>query len=231
LLVAGGSGGVDIGGTMGLNMVPHHPNFEHWLRESPAASLLGALTGSATMRYWQDAVFIKRAGSQDDGTPWHNDYCTWPFKGEQLPILWIALTDVGADDAPLVTLRGSHLDPWRYYSPMSPPGLAVTDEYHAWEELLAKPQSPNAVLDRWIVSAGDALVMHPKLIHSSESTPPHSGGRRVSFSTRWLGDDAIWAPDPYTFRIEVLLADARMRHGEPPPTSLFPIVWAACAYD
>jgi hypothetical protein len=224
LRVAGGAGGVQVGGTMALHAVPHDPVLERWVHESPAAALAGEITGSRLMRYWQDAIFIKQGGG-DDGTPWHNDYCTWPFRGEKLPILWIALTDVGPEDAPLVTVRGSHTDPWRYYSPMSQPGLPVTDEYHAWDELLARPTAPGSVRDTWCVRAGDALLMHAKLIHCSEPRRASQPGRRVSFSTRWLGDDAIWFPDAYSYRIEPLHADPRMRSGEPPPATLFPPVW------
>jgi ectoine hydroxylase-related dioxygenase (phytanoyl-CoA dioxygenase family) len=228
LSVSGGTGGVTVGGTMAMHVVPHDPVFEEWIRESPAAALVGDVVGARHLRYWQDAVFIKE-GRGDDGTPWHNDYCTWPFAGERLPILWIALDDVGPEDAPLVTVRGSHTDPWRYYSPMSPPGLAVTDQYHAWDELLAKATNPDAVLDVWTVRAGDALVMHSKLIHCSRPRTSAKPGRRTSFSTRWLGDDAIWAPDPYTFRIEKLLAHPRMVPGRAPPDELFPIVWRRAA--
>jgi hypothetical protein len=229
LLVAGGSGGVDVGGTMGLYMAAHDPVFEHWARESGAAAITGQLSGSRQMRYWQDAVFIKRGDGADDGTPWHNDYCTWPWKGEQLPILWIALTDVAADDAPLQTLRGSHTDPWRYYSPMSPPGLPVTDEYHAWDELLAKATAPGAPVDTWTVHAGDALVMHSKLIHCSQPRRSARPGRRVSFSTRWLGDDCTWSPDAYSFPVPVLEENPLMRQGQPPPDTLFPPLWRAAA--
>ncbi len=229
LRVMGGAGGVEVGGTMALNTVAHDPVFDRWIRESGAAQIVARLTGSTVVRYWQDAVFIKRGDSPDDGTPWHNDYCTWPFAGEKLPILWIALTDVGPDDAPMVTVRGSHAEPWRYYSPMSPPGLPVTDEYHAWDELLAKATAPESIRDVWTVRAGDALVMHSKLIHSSKPRTAKGPGRRVSFSTRWLGDDCTWAPDPYTFPIPKLQRNPLMRPGEPPPAEVFPPVWERAA--
>ncbi len=226
LMVAGGAGGVEVGGTMALNVVAHDPVFARWITESPAAELVARLTRSRSVRYWQDAVFIKGGGGED-GTPWHNDYCTWAFAGEQLPILWVALTDVGPDDAPLVTIRGSHQDAWRYYSPMSKPGLPVTDQYHAWDELLAKAADPAAIRDMWCVQAGDALLLHSKLIHSSAPRRNAAPGRRLSFSTRWLGDDAIWAPDEYCFPIPKLMNDPRMQAGKPPPTELFPVIWSS----
>lgn len=226
LYVSGGAGGVEVGGTMGLYLVPHDAELTRWVEASPAGEITAAITGSRRMRYWQDAVFVKTGGAQD-GTPWHNDDCTWPFRGEQMAILWIALTDVGPEDAPLVTLRGTHADPWRYYSPMSVPGLEPNADYHPWEELLAKANSPDIPHDVWTVRAGDALVMHPRLIHASLPRQRQTPGRRVSFSTRWLGDDVRWAPDPYTFPIESLRDDPRMRIGAAPPDSLFPPVWSS----
>ena len=226
LSVSEAKGGVVVGGTMALSVVAHDPVFEDWILHSPAAELVGRITGSHVVRYWTDACFVKHGGAED-GTPWHNDYCTWPFAGEQLPILWIALSDVGPEDAPLVTVRGSHTDPWRYYSPMSPPGLPVTDAYHPWDELMAKATSPDSIRDTWCVAKGDALLMHSKLIHSSRPRTASTPGRRVSFSTRWLGDDAIWAPDPYTFRVERLLSDPLMKVGSAPPAALFPPIWSA----
>lgn len=226
LSVSRAKGGVVVGGTMALNVVAHDPAFEDWILHSPAAELVGRLTGSKLVRYWQDACFIKSGGAED-GTPWHNDYCTWPFAGEQLPILWIALSEVGPEDAPLVTVRGSHTDPWRYYSPMSPPGLQTNEQYHPWDELMAKATSADSQRDTWCVRRGDALLMHSKLIHSSLPRRSTKPGRRVSFSTRWLGEDAIWAPDPYTFAIERLLRDPLMKAGSAPPDALFPPIWSA----
>jgi hypothetical protein len=45
------------------------------------------------------------------------------------------------------------------------------------------------------------------------------------FSTRWLGDDAIWNPDPFTFQLVPLARHPAMRAGAPPPDELFPVVW------
>ena len=80
------------GGAIALNIVGHHPGFAAWLADSQAA----------------------------EGTPWHNDTCTRPFWGRQMTILWIALTDIGAEDGPLTTVRGSHRGDRRYYSPFFP---------------------------------------------------------------------------------------------------------------
>lgn len=94
---------------------------------------------------------------------------------------------------------------------------------------MAKATSPSSQRDTWLVARGDALLMHSKLIHSSLPRRSMTPGRRVSFSTRWLGEDATWAPDPYTFRIERLLRDPLMRVGAAPPSELFPPIWSTAA--
>jgi hypothetical protein len=81
--------------------------------------------GARHVRYWMDASFIKEGSSAESATPWHNDECTFPFRGEMMPSFWVALTDVPMENAPIVTLAGSNRDPWRYHSPMSDPAAAT----------------------------------------------------------------------------------------------------------
>lgn len=108
------------GGAMALNIVGHHPGFAAWLADSAAAEASAAITASARIRFWVDASFYKDVAQAAEGTPWHNDTCTRPFWGKQMTILWIALTDIGAEDGPLTTVRGSHRGDGRYYSPFFP---------------------------------------------------------------------------------------------------------------
>ena len=213
------------GDLMVRGLTPHDPAFELWIIDSPAAQLCAEITRSSTMRFWTDAAFQKDTTGETNGTPWHNDYCTWPFWGEQLPILWLALTDVGIEDAPLQTLLGSHDEPHRYYSWLSPPGLGTNSMYRPWQELLDKVAAPDAPIKAWTMRAGDCLLMHPKLIHSSLPRSSTKRGRRLALSTRWLGDDAIWAPDAYTPMCEYLSREADMVHGHAPSERLFPVVW------
>ena len=203
----------------------HDPVFQEWLTDSPAAQLCAEIAGSNTMRFWTDAAFQKDTSGDTNGTPWHNDYCTWPFWGEQLPILWLALTDVGIEDAPLQTLLGSHDEPHRYYSWLSPKGLETSAMYHPWQELLDKVAVPGAPIKTWTMKAGDCLLMHSKIIHSSLPRTTTRPGRRLALSTRWLGDDAVWAPDAYTPMGEYLTRESDMVHGCAPSSRLFPVLW------
>ena len=49
--------------------------------------------------------------------------------------------------------------------------------------------------------------------------------RRRGFSTRWLGSDAIWDPNPLTLPLANLPDQNILVRGEAPPESIFPVVW------
>ncbi|NBR16742.1 MAG: hypothetical protein EBT81_02315 [Gammaproteobacteria bacterium] len=103
---------------------------------------------SRSVRFWMDATFVKDGSSAESATPWHNDECTFPFRGEMMPSFWVALTDVTMDNAPIVTLRGSNRDPWRYHSPMSNPE-AFEVEHIPWSHLERRVTRTDAPKDIW----------------------------------------------------------------------------------
>ena len=214
------------GGTMALNLMPYDPAFTRWLEHSPAAEATAAIMASRTSRFWIDASFLKDQGNAGEGTPWHNDTCTWPFWGRQMTILWIALTDIGEDDGPLLTASGSHEGDGRYYSPFFPPTDEPPAPYRPWRELLAKTEAPDARIQTWTMRAGDCLFMHPSTVHGSRPRAATQSQPRMSFSTRWLGDDVLFRPDTLTEAMTVNLNQhPAMRHGHPPPTSVMPLSW------
>ena len=215
------------GGVMALNMVPHDPAFMRWIEESPAAELSAQVMRSKKVRYWVDATFLKDQDAASEGTPWHNDTCTWPFWGNQMVILWIALTDVGPENAPLTTVRGSHEGDGRYYStfyeetnePPPPP-------YKPWSELMAKTTAADAEILVHTMKAGDCLFMHPSTVHGSEARKASADAHRLAFSTRWLGDDVIFKPDPLTEPLAASLGQqASMVPGQPPSDEVMPPAW------
>lgn len=207
------------------NFAQHVPVLRNWLHHSVAGELVARLMGAQHVRFWMDATFLKWGSSPDSATPWHNDECTFPFRGAMMPSFWVALTNVGMDDAPMVTLRGSNLDPWRYHSPMSNPDAFVT-EHIPWGHLERRVAQPDAPKDLWPCEAGDILLIHPKTIHASLPRKAINAGRRIALTIRWLGDDVMWAPNPLTIRIPTLESTGLMRVGAPPPDTLFPIIWS-----
>lgn len=214
------------GGTMALNLVPHDPRFAQWLSRSPAARMTARIMGSGRVRYWIDASFVKAEGAASQGTPWHNDTCTWPFWGEQMAILWIALTDIGPDDGPLTTVRGSHRGDGRYYSPFFPPTEQMPAPYKPWQALLDQVTAHDAELLSWTMARGDCLLMHPSTVHGSAPRRATQAPPRMSFSTRWLGDDVVFKPDPLTAPLTEALNDhPAMQFGRPPAEEVIPVTW------
>ncbi len=213
-------GGEQLNGIMGCA-----PEFRDWLYESPAAQVVGELTGADDVRFWVDAVFSKQGSDSRQATPWHNDECTYGYKGEQIPSLWMALTDVDEDNAPLLTLAGSNKDEFRYHSPFSPQDVERPADFRAWEDLLARVEDPDADVRSWPAKAGDVLLIHPKTIHGSRTRLNDDGGKRMSFSTRWLGSDARWDPNVLSLPLKMVPDPAMLVPGEPPPESVFPVVW------
>jgi ectoine hydroxylase-related dioxygenase (phytanoyl-CoA dioxygenase family) len=216
-----GEGGVQL-----RNCMPLDPVFTDWAQHSPAAEMVAQLMGATHVALWMDASFIKEGDDPDAATPWHNDVCTFPFTGEHLPSLWIALTDVAENNAPMLTLRGSNRDPFRYHSPLSRQDMTLPG-YRPWAELEARCAAPDAPVSVWPARAGDALLIHPKTIHASRPRAPGLPGRRIAFTTRWVGSDVVWAPDPFSAVIRELASHPDMVPGQPPPESLFPPLWRA----
>jgi hypothetical protein len=214
------------GGAMAQNMVPYHAGFADWLERSPAAEMAANVMGSDKARFWIDASFLKEENQAAEGTPWHNDTCTWPFWGRQMSILWVALSDVGPDDGPLITVRGSHAGDGRFYSPFFPQDQEPPAGYRPWQELMDQVESPDADIQTWTMSAGDCLLMHPNTVHGSAPRLADQGAPRLSFSTRWLGDDVVWKPDPLTEPLAVELSNhPGMTFDAPPPDEMIPAQW------
>jgi ectoine hydroxylase-related dioxygenase (phytanoyl-CoA dioxygenase family) len=198
--------------------------FNNWLHNSIAGEVVASLMGAKHVRFWMDATFIKDGAGVSSATPWHNDECTFPFRGEMMPSLWVALTDVGLDNAPMLTLRGSNKDPWRYHSAFSDPNGFEVDHI-PWSHLEARVARPDAPIDVWPCKAGDILLIHPKTIHGSMARTAAYEGRRIALTTRWLGDDVTWAPNSLSIKIPKLEATGLLKRGQAPPDALFPIIW------
>ena len=218
------------GGAMALNIVPYHKGFSDWLAHSPAGEMAAAIMQSERVRFWVDATFLKEENAASEGTPWHNDTCTWPFWGKQMTILWIALTDVDEDNGPLTTVRGSHQEDGRYYSTFFPADQTPPPGYKPWSELMAQAEAPDAEIQTWTMKKGDCLFMHPTTIHGSKPRSAQTGSPRLAYSTRWLGDDVIWKPDPLTEPMtERLNTHPAMTFNAPPPDDIIPVLWPRTA--
>ena len=71
---------------------------------------------------------------------------------------------------------------------------------------------------------GDCIVFHFKTLHSGKGNP-HSEIRRRAFSSRWIGDDAVFAERPG--ETSPPFPELRsFKQGDPMEHPLFPVCWA-----
>jgi hypothetical protein len=213
------------GGVELRNVAPCSEAMQRWIHQSPAARYVAELTGASSVRFWMDSTFVKEPDTGQEATPWHTDGSTYPFWGEQMPTMWLALTDVDEDNAPMQTLTGSHKLPYRFHSGLSRQDVELPD-YRPWQVLLDMVQAPDAQIRTWPAERGDMLLMHPQMIHSSRARKRGVPGRRIGLSTRWIGSDVIWAPDAFAVSIPKLSGNPAMKIGQPPPEEVFPVVYS-----
>jgi len=159
--------------------------------------LASTMLGVENVTLWRDEIHYKFGGVPKNATPWHHGAGSFPFVGEDVLTIWVALTDIGLTDAPLRTVTGSHRDATvRFRPPTRDLTLPPIAGYADPPDFDALGERGDVDLVTWLVEPGDAIMFHPFTVHGSY---PNQGLRpRMAFVTRWLGADARWAPDEYS---------------------------------
>ena len=196
------------------------PEVRAFFTDSGVAPVVAAIISARRLQYWFDLTFMHDPGAEGEGTPWHHDIAAFPCKGQQIPSLWIALNDVDADMSPLGCIRGSHRNPAMFRPPvyveqqgMLPPGYADLPD------VAARIASGEYEVLNWQIRAGDALLIHPYTLHGA---PPNRSPRpRIAFTTRWAGDDVVWAPDALSMKVPGVDL-AQVPRGARPEGEFFP---------
>lgn len=206
--------------------VDYDPDFQAWARESCALDLVAKVIKSSKLRYLMDTTFCKVKSDSETATPVHHDIAVYCFKGTQVPSLWVALSDVGEDDAPLKTVLGSHhWQDFMYRPPTDSNDQPLIPGYKELSEIDARIEAEGADWKTWPCKAGDALVIHPYTLHAS--LPKESpDGMRIGFSSRWMGDDVKWSPNAFSPTYHVKDRET-LSPGDSPPDEQFPVVWSA----
>ncbi|MDX2223392.1 MAG: phytanoyl-CoA dioxygenase family protein [Rhodospirillaceae bacterium] len=172
---------------------------QDFVAQSGVADAIKRITAARTLKFWYDLTLVYTVGSPYGGSPWHHDIPAFPFRGEQMPSLWIALSPVDADRSPLKFVRGSHTS-GALYPPSAEASAALPPGYVAppdWDALIARGEVDELW---WPMQPGDALLMHQRVVHSTPNNRSNDG-ERVSIITRWLGDDAVWHRDAFSMAI------------------------------
>ncbi|MAI49134.1 MAG: hypothetical protein CMM16_01040 [Rhodospirillaceae bacterium] len=225
----------DADGGPGRTIVSSHmartrPGFMGLVLRSPAAEIAARLMVVPEVRYFYDQLFIKEPGTQAP-TDWHHDLPFWPFKGNHIASVWIALTPVNQENSGLVYVAGSHKWNTLYRPDPAPPrenflkgdsaNLPPCPAFHK------EFNNPEYRFLSWDMESGDCLVHHPLTVHGAGPSASLEQ-RRVALSIRYFGGDAKWAAPQTAFTVPGTekAAAAGLVPGEfPSNEDIFPVIW------
>ena len=196
--------------------------YKDFVFNSPAAEIAGRLTQSSEMRIFHEHVLVKEPQTAEP-TPWHHDQPYYCVDGEQVCSIWLPLDPVPKESG-LEFVAGSHLlgkmfMPIKFltlsdynYSPGSFDAIPDIDAHRNKHRILC-----------WDMEPGDCIVFHFKTLHAGKGNP-HSALRRRAFSSRWIGDDAVFAERPG--ETSPPFPELRsFQKGDPLDHPLFPVCW------
>ncbi|CAN5621902.1 phytanoyl-CoA dioxygenase family protein [soil metagenome] len=193
---------------------------------SPAPEIAAKLMGAEQVRFYYDQLFLKEAGTAAP-TPWHNDLPFWPFRGNDLISLWIALTPVSKQTSGVQYVAGSHKwgKMFRAITPDYDPRFAdesmeVCPDYGALAD--AGQSAPEHRILCWDMQPGDVLCHHPLTVHGAAGNASASQ-RRIGLSIRFLGNDVQWDPRERSMKLR---REPEVARGAYPADDVaLPIVW------
>ncbi|MSP83874.1 MAG: phytanoyl-CoA dioxygenase [Alphaproteobacteria bacterium] len=189
--------------------------------DSPAAGIAGGLMRSRTARLFLENMLIKEPGTLE-ASPWHQDLPYYCVDGAQLCSVWVPLDPVPRS-ACVEFVAGSH----RWGKLFTPRRFGDHSEYSYPAGTFVPAPDVESERERhrilsWDVMPGDCIVFHMRSLHRAPATA-HLTTRRRAFSTRWIGDDAIYAVRPGKMYPDV--PEPRPAPGQPFDHPDFPVVW------
>jgi len=194
--------------------------FSNFVTNSPVAEIAARVMQSETAQIYHEHVLIKEPGTAT-ATPWHQDLPYFNVKGSQTLNIWLTLDPVNEDVCPRF-VAGSHLWGKLYYPRMFADASDYEysgDAYETVPDIDAAPDDHNVL--RWQLEPGDALLFNFLIVHDAPANT--SEHRRRGFSTRWLGDDVVFAERPGT--TSPPYPDIGLGEGDKIRTDWFPVIW------
>ena len=197
------------------------PEYREFIFESGIGRLAAELMSSTTARIFHEHVLVKEPGTLEI-SPWHQDQPYYCVDGEQVLSIWLPLDPVPKDACPEF-IAGSHrwgqmFTPRKFMDHRPYEGsfrsfddVPDIESEREWHEILS-----------WELNRGDAIAFHMKTLHGAPGTT-RLKTRRRAFSTRWLGDDAVFAERP--FETSPPFPGLDLSLGEPMEHELFPVVY------
>jgi len=200
------------------------PEYEDFVRNSPAGALAGQLMQSGHARFFHEHVLVKEPGTRER-TPWHHDQPYYGIDATKSCSLWIPLDPV-PEDTCVEFVAGSH----RWGRQFLPRMFSGEDYIRADDNHEAIPDFDNRRdeydIRSWALEPGDAIAFHFLTVHGA---PPNlsSSRRRRAFSARWVGDDATYAVRSGRTSPPFPELVGRLAHGDPLDVPEFPVIWTA----
>ena len=194
------------------------PEYEEFIRTSPAALIARDLMASERVRLYHDHLLVKEPRTRQR-TPWHQDQPYYNVEGRQNVSMWMPLDPVPREST-LEFVAGSHLGPW-----LMP--RTFRDEQAKWFPEGSLSELPAIEDDRdafpilgWELQPGDAVWFHMLTLHGAGG----STSLRRAFSLRFLGDDMVHAPRPWRTSPQFEGLEDELAEGAPMDHPLFPIL-------
>jgi ectoine hydroxylase-related dioxygenase (phytanoyl-CoA dioxygenase family) len=193
-----------------------------FVHHSPSGAICGQLMQSHRVRIYHEHVLIKEPGTEEV-TPWHHDLPYYGVEGSQLCSLWLPLDPIPKFACPEF-IAGSHRWGKRFIPRLFISHEGYGEEGDGYEFLpdMEQQREQNRVLS-WELEPGDCIVFHMLSVHGAPNTQDLTTRRR-GFSTRWLGDDAVFATRPW--KTSPPFPDVNLAVGEPMAHEAFPVVWS-----
>jgi ectoine hydroxylase-related dioxygenase (phytanoyl-CoA dioxygenase family) len=195
------------------------PAMRRFIEESGVAAIAAQLMPSTTVRLYHDHVLVKEPGTRQR-TPWHQDQPYYNIDGRQNASMWFPVDPVPRTST-LEFVAGSHLGVW--YMPRT-----FLDHEAKWfpdGSLAELPDIDGRPADfdviGWALEPGDAVFFHMLTLHAAGGVPGPQ--RRRVLSVRFLGDDVVHAPRPWTTSPPFDGLD--IPAGAPMDHPLFPVLW------
>jgi len=198
------------------------PEYEDFVRHSPAGAIAGQLMQSSHARFFHEHVLVKEPGTAER-TPWHHDQPYYGIDGRKNCSLWIPL-DAVPEDTCIEFVAGSH----RWGRQFLPRMFSGEDYIRSDDDHEPIPDFDNHRDDydirRWSLQAGDAVAFHFLTVHGA---PPNlsANRRRRAFSARWVGDDATYAVRSGRTSPPFPELVGRLGHGDALDVPEFPLIW------
>ena len=205
------------------------PEFEAFVRDSPAAAIAGALLAARRINLVMDNWFLREAGAESRA-PWHHDIAYFDFEGSMC-VLWLPLEPTGRDEG-IAFVRGSHR--WgrlfqrvyfRDHRAAGAPGWVKGRYYEAPPDVEAEPDRYDVVA--FDLEPGDCLVFDMRTLHGAFPGPPP--GRTIRrYSLRMTAEDGrIRYRGDWAKKERAIFEQAGHRDGDVLDSAFFPKLWTA----